>query len=83
MQTKNNSIVKAIPTKEELEGLKKIRRFGIDDLERYKKKLKDNIGIFQTAIDKERTEMKRVEYMIGVLKKDIKNANKLKKLAND
>ena len=83
MSTKNKLNLKAIPTKKELENLKTVRQFGIDDLQRYKKKLKANIEIFETAIDKEKTEINRVQNMIDVLESDIKDANRLKKLAKD
>lgn len=91
-KTKNSKIktdsepkvtVKVIPTKRELENLKMVRQFGIDDLQKYKRKIKANIEVFEVAIEKERTEMKRVQTMIDVLEKDIKEANKLKKLAHD
>lgn len=75
--------IKVIPSKKELENLKTVRQFGIDDLQKYKRKIKANIEVFEVAIEKERTEMKRVQSMIDVLEKDIKEANKLKKLAHD
>jgi len=58
-------------TKEEksrIRSTKIIRQYGVKDLERYKEKIKKNIKIFEEAIQKEKTEMKRVEDMITALK---------------
>lgn len=85
MAKKNNSKIKiqVIPTKKELENLKAVRQFGIDDLVKYKKKIHANIEVFEEAIEKERTELKRVDGMIEALEKDINDANKLLPEAND
>lgn len=40
-------------TKEELDNLKEIRRYGIEDLEKYLVKIKKNISVFDEAIAKE------------------------------
>lgn len=64
-------------TKKELLSLKTIRQFGIDDLIKYKAKIHSNIKVFETAIEKEMLELKRVEGMIDALEKDINDANKL------
>lgn len=82
--TKDNTLkIKVIPTKKELENLKTVRQFGIDDLKRYKEKIHKNIKVFEDAIEKERIELKRVQGMIDSLETDIKEANRLKKLAKD
>lgn len=75
--------IKVVPTKKELENLKTVRQFGVDDLKRYKTKIHANIKVFEVAIEKERTELKRVQGMIDSLEKDIKEANRLKKMAHD
>lgn len=75
--------IQVIPTKKELENLKMVRQFGVNDLVKYKKKIHANITVFEEAIEKERTELKRVDSMIDSLENDIKEANRLKKLAHD
>ena len=75
--------LRVLPTKKELENLKTIRQFGVEDLKRYKNKIRANIEVFETAIEKERTELKRVDGMIDSLEADIKEANRLKKLAKN
>ena len=85
-KTKKQKVVatlKVIPTKKELENLKTVRQFGVDDLKRYKTKIHANIKVFEDAIEKEKVELKRVQGMIDSLKVDIKDVNRLKKLAND
>ena len=67
-------------TKEDLAKVKIERSYGVKDLIRYRKKLKQNILVFKQAIDKEKEEIKRVEGMIKVLKQDIKQATSLQKL---
>ncbi|MEK7622813.1 MAG: hypothetical protein AAB430_02985 [Patescibacteria group bacterium] len=62
-------------TKEELDNLKEIRRYGIEDLEKYLVKIKKNISVFDEAIAKENQEMQRVQNMIKVLENDIKDAD--------
>ena len=62
-------------TKEELDNLKEIRRYGIEDLEKYLVKIKKNISVFDEAIAKENQEMRRVQNMIKVLENDIKDAD--------
>lgn len=75
--------VKLIPTKKQLEDLKTVRQFGINDLKKYKEKIYKNIKVFEEAIEKEKTELKRVQGMIDALEVDIKEATKLSKLAKD
>ena len=58
--------------KKRLKSTKVIREFGVNDLIKYKEKIKKNILVFEEAIEKEKTEMKRVDGMIASLKKDIK-----------
>lgn len=74
-----NITLKVTPTKtkKELESLKIVRQFGIDDLIKYKEKIHKNIKVFEEAIEKENFELKRVEGMIDALEKDINDANKL------
>lgn len=64
-------------TKKELENLKTVRQFGIDDLKKYKEKIHKNIKVFEEAIEKEVAELTRVQGMINSLDKDVKYANKL------
>lgn len=68
------------PTKEHLAKTRILREFGIKDLEKYVQKIKENIKVFQAAIGKEKTEMKRAQDMIRTLKKDIKTINLIQKL---
>lgn len=68
------------PTKEDLAKTKILREYGIQDLERYVKKIQENIKVFQAAIGRERTEMKRTQGMIKALKKDIKTISLIQKL---
>jgi hypothetical protein len=56
------------------------RRYGVEDLEKYLKKIKQNINIFKEAINKEKAEMKKTEEMIKVLKNDIYEAKMLKRM---
>ncbi|MBI5126880.1 hypothetical protein HZA76_00275 [Candidatus Roizmanbacteria bacterium] len=56
------------------------RSFGVKDLKKYLEKIKKNIEVFKEAIGKEKTEMKRVEGMIKVLKDDIRQAKQFKLL---
>ncbi len=63
--------------KKRLKDTKIIREFGINDLVKYKEKIKKNILVFEEAIDKERTEMKRVDGMIASLDTDIKEIDKI------
>lgn len=63
--------------KKKLQSTKIIREYGVADLEKYKEKLKKNIKVFEKAIQKEKTEMKRVQGMIDSLKKDIKEIDEL------
>lgn len=67
------------PTRAMLKSTKIIRAYGVKDLERYKEKLKKNIRVFEEAIEKEMTEMNRVQGMIRSLKKDIKDIEKIEK----
>lgn len=60
-----------------LKNTKVVRQFGINDLIKYKEKIKKNIAIFEEAIEKEKKEMKRVDDMIVSLKKDIAEIDKL------
>lgn len=69
--------------KKGLEALKIVRQFGIDDLVKYKTKIHANIKVFETAIEKEKTELKRVQGMIESLEKDINDANKLLSKTNN
>lgn len=75
--------IKVVPTKKELENLKTVRQFGINDLKKYKEKIHKNIKVFEEAIEKEKTELKRVQGMIDALNVDIKEATKLSKLAKN
>lgn len=68
------------PTKEHLAKTRILRQYGIKDLEKYVQKIKENIKVFQAAIEKERVEMKRTQDMIKALKKDIKIINSIQKL---
>lgn len=68
------------PTKSQLESLKIVRSYGVKDLERYLSKIKKNIAVFEDAIKKEKTEMKRVKGMITALKHDIREASALQKM---
>lgn len=70
-------------TKKELENLKTVRGYGVRDLQKYILKIKKNIEVFESAIKKEKEEMKRVNGMMKVLKEDIKVADKLKKYAKN
>lgn len=63
--------------KKQLEDLKVVRQFGVNDLIKYKEKIHKNIKVFEEAIKKEQTELKRVDGMIKALEKDINDANKL------
>lgn len=69
-------------TKKELEDLKVVRQFGVNDLIKYKEKIHKNILVFEDAIEKENVELKRVQGMIDSLEKDINDANKLLSKAN-
>lgn len=69
--------IKVAPTKEELENLKTVRQFGINDLIQYKEKIHKNIKVFEEAIEKENIELTRVQGMIDSLDTDVKYANKL------
>lgn len=60
-----------------LKSTKIIRQFGVNDLIKYKEKIKKNILVFKEAIEKERKEMERVDGMIASLNKDIKEIDKL------
>ena len=73
-------IVSLIPSKAELEKIKIIRGYGVNDLKRYQGKIRQNIKVFEDAIKREKNELKRVDGMIKVLKNDIVQAEKLKKL---
>jgi len=53
-----------------------IREFGIKDLKKYQKKIKNNIKIFEEAIKKENKEWKRVQKMIDNLKADLAELKK-------
>lgn len=79
---KSNGSSKSSPllTPKQLDNLKVIRSYGIVDLKKYLLKIKQNIGVFNEAIAKEKKEMLRVQGMIKVLENDIKTADKLKKL---
>lgn len=77
----NNAKVTTSITKEQLAKTKIDRGFGVIDLEKYLEKIKKNIKVFEEAIGKEKTEMKRVRDMIKVLKDDIRNAKNLEKFA--
>ena len=50
------------------------RKYGVLDLQAHIEKIKQNIKIFEEAIDKERNLMKRDRDMIAVLKNDIREA---------
>ena len=63
--------------KQRLKDTKIVRKFGINDLLKYKEKIKKNILVFEEAIEKEKTEMKRVDGMITSLNTDIKEINKI------
>ena len=63
--------------KKRLKSTKIIREYGVNDLIKYKEKILKNIEVFETAIEKEKTEMKRVDGMIASLKKDIKEINEV------
>ncbi|KKP46374.1 MAG: hypothetical protein UR39_C0011G0026 [Candidatus Woesebacteria bacterium GW2011_GWA1_33_30] len=63
--------------KKRLKSTKVIREFGVNDLIKYKEKIKKNILVFEEAIEKEKTEMKRVDGMIASLKKDIKEIDEV------
>lgn len=52
------------------------RQYGIDNLGNYIKKLKQNIQVFEDAIEKEESEIKRTREMIAVLTKDKKALSK-------
>lgn len=60
-----------------LKSTKIVRQFGVNDLIKYKEKIKKNILVFEEAIKKERKEMERVDGMISSLQKDIKEIDKL------
>ncbi|HCR36235.1 hypothetical protein A2130_04860 [Candidatus Woesebacteria bacterium GWC2_33_12] len=64
-------------TKKELKSTKIVREFGVNDLVKYKEKIKKNILVFEEAIVKEKTEMERVDGMIDALKKDIKEIDQV------
>ena len=81
-KTKPSGRVKVSLNKTNLAKTKIERGFGVLDLERYLGKIKQNIQGFEEAIEKEKTEMERIEGMIQVLKNDIKNAEALEKLAS-
>ncbi|MBI3290042.1 hypothetical protein HYZ78_01465 [Candidatus Microgenomates bacterium] len=68
------------PTKEELAKTKILREYGIKDLEKYIKKIKENIKVFEEAIGKEKAEEKRIGEMIKALKHDIKTIKVLQKI---
>jgi len=63
--------------KKRLKETKVLREFGIKDLMKYKEKIGKNILVFEEAIEKERTEMDRVDGMISSLSKDIKDIDKI------
>lgn len=63
--------------KKRLKDTKVVREFGIKDLIKYKEKIGANIKVFEEAIEKEKTEMKRVDGMISALSKDIKDIDKI------
>ena len=63
--------------KQRLKDTKIVRKFGINDLLKYKEKIKKNILVFEEAIEKEKTEMKRVDGMITSLNTDIKEIDKI------
>lgn len=65
--------------KKRLKDTKVVREFGINDLLKYKTKIEKNILVFEEAIEKERTEMKRVDGMISALNTDIKEIDSLLK----
>ncbi len=69
--------IKITKTREELENLKTVRQFGINDLIKYKEKIHKNIMVFEEAIEKENIELERVQGMIDSLVNDIDDANKL------
>ena len=71
------SSMKLKTDKKRLKSTKIIREFGIKDLIKYKEKIKKNILVFEEAIEKEKTEMKRVDGMIASLKKDIKEIDEV------
>lgn len=56
------------------------RKYGIRDLKAHIEKIKKNIHIFADAIAKEKALMKRDRQMIAVLKNDIQEAKKFKKM---
>ncbi len=73
------SKIKVKIDKKRLKDTKVLREFGINDLIKYKEKIKKNILVFEEAIEKERTEMKRVDGMITSLNTDIKEIDSLLK----
>lgn len=75
--------IKIGKTKRQLEDLKIVRQFGVNDLVKYKEKIHKNIKVFEDAIQKENMELKRVQGMIDSLEKDINDANKLLSKANN
>lgn len=74
--------VQITKTKRQLEDLKVVRQFGVNDLVKYKEKIHKNIKVFEDAIEKENIELVRVQGMIDSLVADIDDANKLLSKAN-
>lgn len=70
---------KTLQTRQDLAKTKILREFGIKDLERYIKKIKENIKVFEFAIEREKTEMKRARNMMEALKKDINTIDSIQK----
>lgn len=66
--------------KDKLAKIKIERRYGINDLKKYILKLKQNIKVFEEAINKENKEVERVNGMIKSLENDIKTAQKLEEM---
>lgn len=82
MPTNKPGLIESKPTltKADLQKTKILRGFGVKQLQKYQLKLKQNIKVFQDAIQKERIELDRTKDMIKALKFDIKQVDKLKKL---
>lgn len=77
---KSSGSSKSLPLSTPISSVAIVRGYGIIDLKKYLVKIKQNIGVFEEAIAKEKKEMARIKAMIAVLEADIKTADKLKKL---
>jgi hypothetical protein len=76
---KQKSIVLNLNANYNPDAVIEVRKYGVVDLKRYLEKIKKNIKLFEEAISKEKTEMKKTLGMIKVLEDDIKQARLFKK----